>query len=388
MDSNESIDLKKTPLHDEYSDLPGVKLVDFGGWEMPLQFAGGILAEHRAVREGVGLFDVSHMGEISITGSEAESFLDYLLPNAIAGAEEGRCIYTPMCREDGGTVDDLLVYVMGNDRYLLVVNAANTDKDFQWIRAKLTESGKNALAENVSDAWVQLALQGPGAESLLTPLAPSVDVYSLEYYRHTGMTHAAVVPALLSRTGYTGEDGFELYCNPKDAPRLWKALIEAGAVPCGLGARDILRLEAALPLYGHELADDISPIEAGLGMFVKMEKGPFIGRDVLANQKENGAPRRLYGLEMMDSGVPREGYAVFAATNGGDNAPAAETTAKRRLGFVTSGGKSPARGAFIALALLERGLVKIGDEVDVEIRGKKKRARVVKKPFYRRGVPS
>ena len=381
-----SMELKRTPLYSVYSAAPGVKLADFGGWEMPIQFEGGILAEHRAVREGVGLFDVSHMGEIEVSGPEAGPFLDWLLTNRIAGTDEGRCIYTPMCREDGGTVDDLLVYVLAGDRYLLVVNAANTDKDFEWIRDRLDESGRKASVANVSDSWAQLALQGPGAQRLLTPPAPAVDLPALPYYRHAGMVEAAGVPVLLSRTGYTGEDGFELYCDPADAPRLWTALEGAGAVPCGLGARDILRLESALPLYGHELADGITPMEAGLGMFVKPEKDAFLGREILAAQKQNGAPRRLYGLEMEEAGVPREGYAVFAAESGAG--PDGGSEGETRLGTVTSGGKSPARNAFIALALLKNGSVGVGDAVEVEIRGKRKRARVVKKPFYRRNAPS
>ena len=366
--------LKKTPLHPVYSERPGVKMVDFGGWDMPVQFANGILAEHRAVREKVGLFDVSHMGEISVTGPDAEAFLDLLVTNRVQGTEEGQCLYTPMCRDDGGTVDDLLIYVLESDHYLLVVNAANTDKDYIWISNRLEASGMDAKAENVSSKWAQLALQGPKAVDLLTPLVAGVDPGSVEYYRHTGMVTVAGVEVLLSRTGYTGEDGFELYCPPENAARLWKALEDAGAEACGLGARDVLRLEARLPLYGHELSDTISPLEAGIGMFVKLDKDDFTGRAVLAAQKEKGIPRRVYGLEMTEAGVAREGYPVYAA--GVESEP---------LGTVTSGGKSPVRESFIALALLKRGSVKIGDTVEVEIRGKRKSARIVKTPFYRRG---
>lgn len=364
------LSLKKTALHPVYFRRSGVKLVNFGGWEMPVQFENGILAEHRAVRERVGLFDVSHMGEISVEGIDAAVFLDQLLTNRILEAEPGRCIYTAMCREDGGTVDDLLVYVLEPDYFILVVNAANIDKDYKWIVSRLKESGLNAAAENVSSEWAQLALQGPGAVKLLKPLVSGFDPDDIKYYHHAGMILVADVLVLLSRTGYTGEDGFELYCRPEEAADLWKILEDAGAEPCGLGARDVLRLEARLPLYGHELTDDISPLEAGIGMFVKLDKGEFTGRETLAAQKASGIPRRVYGLEMIDPGVAREGYPVYS----GDNI----------LGKITSGSRSPIRNSFIALALLVRDSVNIGDLVDVEIRGKMKSARIVKTPFYRR----
>ncbi|MCD6343799.1 MAG: glycine cleavage system aminomethyltransferase GcvT [Spirochaetaceae bacterium] len=368
--------LKKTPLHPLYSVRPGVKMVDFGGWDMPVQFANGILAEHKAVREKVGLFDVSHMGEITVKGPEALIFLDRLVTNRIAGAGIGQCIYSPMCREDGGTVDDLLVYVMGKDDYLLVVNASNTDKDFDWITGQLKAFGFDARAVNVSAQWAQLALQGPDAVKLLTPFVKDLNPGDVKYYTHAGTVKVAGIDVLLSRTGYTGEDGFELYCAAADAAALWKVLEDAGAEPCGLGARDVLRLEARLPLYGHELKDDISPLEAGIGFFVKLDKEDFNGKKVMAAQKENGIPRRVYGLEMTQAGVAREGYEVF---------PSGAADGSEALGKVTSGGRSPIRESFIALALLKRGSVKIGDNVEVEIRGKRKSAVIVKTPFYKRG---
>ena len=367
--------LKKTALHTLFSTRPGVKMVDFGGWDMPVQFSDGILAEHKSVRESVGLFDVSHMGEITIEGSDACAFLDRLVTNRIEGAETGQCLYTPMCREDGGTVDDLLVYVMGDDSFFLVVNASNTDKDFNWITSQIKETGLNVRAENVSSSWAQLALQGPGAVKLLTPFVKELNPEDIRYYTHGGMLKVGGVQTLLSRTGYTGEDGFELYCATEDAVKLWTLLEDAGAAPCGLGARDVLRLEARLPLYGHELKDDISPLEAGIGMFVKLDKKNFNGKNVLAAQKENGIPRRMYGLEMTQAGVPREGYPVFRT---------GDTTGESPLGTVTSGGKSPIRESFIALALLQRGSVKIGDTVEVKIHGKRKSAVIVKTPFYQR----
>ncbi len=367
--------LKKTPLHRVYSGMSGVKLVDFGGWEMPVQFADGILSEHHAVRETVGLFDVSHMGEISVSGPDAGIFLDYILTNRINKTVIGQCIYTPMCYENGGIVDDLLVYVLGRYDYLLVVNASNTDKDFSWISEKLGETGLNTEVMNVSAEWAQLALQGPDAAAILSPVCEPSNAIDIEYYSHAGMVKVAGIEVLLSRTGYTGEDGYELYCGTEDAISLWSSLCDAGAQPCGLGARDVLRLEARLPLYGHELSDSISPLEAGIGMFVKLDKDDFIGREALASSKEAGIRRRLYGLEMIDAGVAREGYEVFIRNCAADD-PA--------LGRITSGGKSPVRDSFIALALLKQGSVSIGDEVDIDIRGKRRAARIVKTPFYRR----
>ena len=360
--------LKKTPLHSVYGS--SAKLVDFGGWEMPIQFYGGILAEHHAVRHHAGLFDVSHMGEITVTGPEAETFLDHLLTNKIQGAAEGQCLYSPMCQEDGGCLDDLLVYVMGSQHYLLVVNATNTQKDFQWIKKQCDSTGFQVQVSNASQDWAQLALQGPQATSLLQPLTSEMNLNTLPYYRHGGQISIGTIPTLISRTGYTGEDGYELYCSPSQAPELWNILLNAGAIPCGLGARDLLRLEARLPLYGHELLQSISPLEAGLSLFVKLDHRQFIGHGALAHQKEQGIPRRLYGLVMEDSGVPREGYPIQFNN--------------QELGVVTSGGKSPSLNRFIALALLQRGSVKVGDTVDVIIRGKKKRATIVKTPFYKR----
>lgn len=365
-------DLKKTPLHSSYASRPGVRLVDFGGWLMPLQFETGILAEHRAVRESAGFFDVSHMGEIAVRGSGAEAFLDYLLTNRIAGAECGRCIYSPMCRDDGGTVDDLIVYVLAPENYLLVVNAANTETDFEWIIDTLRRGDWNAEVRDVSDEWAQLALQGPDAAGLIGSIAPGFDPGSLSFYRHRTGVSAAGIEILISRTGYTGEDGFELYCAPERAGELMAAVESAGARPCGLGARDSLRLEARFPLYGHELTPEVGPLEAGLGPFVKLGKPDFRGRGALAAQKRLGIPRRLYGIEMAQPGVPREGYPIFPS-RGTD-----------QLGVVTSGGRSPVRGTFIALALLKDDSVAVGDTVEVDIRGRKKTAKVVETPFYRR----
>ena len=369
--------MKVTPLHAVYADRAGTRLEDFSGWEMPIQFAGGILAEHNAVRKQAGLFDVSHMGELFVQGRDAGKFLDYLLTNRVAQVEPGRCLYTPMCRQNGSTVDDLVVYVLEPSRYLLVVNAANIDKDYQWILSVLESVHWEVEVSNASDEWALLALQGPDSPYILRKLKMTFDPDELVYYHHKMDCHINSIPVLISRTGYTGEDGFELYVRAADAPALWKALEAASAVPCGLGARDLLRLEAALPLYGHELTDSISPLEAGLAPFVKLDKDEFIGKTVLQSQKMNGIPRRVFGLEMIDAGVAREGYDVYAAS--GDS-----SQSESPVGRITSGGKSPERGAFIALAILENSGLKIDDVVEVDIRGKRKKARIVKKPFYKR----
>jgi len=372
--------LKRTPLFNVYKDMEGIKLVDFGGWEMPIQFKNGIISEHNAVRSNAGLFDVSHMGEISVEGPDAAEFIDILVTNRISGVQPGKCIYTPMCYENGTTVDDLLVYVLEPDFYLLVVNAANTDKDFEWIKSNLEKTGKDVTINNVSADWAQIALQGSDSVKILSGFTEDFNPDSIEYYTHAGFISVAGCQVLLSRTGYTGEDGFEIYSSPEDAPVIWNTLLKAGAQPCGLGARDILRLEAAFPLYGHELTDKITPMEAGLGMFVKLDKPDFNGKSVLLSMKKNGIPNRIYALKMIEPAVPREGYKVYQAEDSADNAD----NSRKPLGYITSGGKSPALNEFIALGLLENGKVKPGDTVFLEIRGKLKKAEIVKKPFYKR----
>ena len=373
--------LKKTALHSVYAKSPGIKLADFGGWEMPIQFSKGILSEHHAVRNSAGLFDVSHMGEIMIRGKKAGDFLNYLLSNRIKGVESGQCIYSVMCNESGGTVDDLLVYVLSSEEYMLVINAANISKDYLWIKSLAQQrSVDDVLIENASNQWSQLALQGPNSLSIMRELTHNdFDPGEINYYQFAVKKLLADCQVLISRTGYTGEDGFEIYCEAKDAEVLWTNLIRKGSEPCGLGARDILRMEAGLPLYGHELSEDISPLEAGLSPFVKMDKGDFCGRAALEEQKSGGIPRRLYGLQMIDSGVAREEYSVYRSQSHEKSIDLGKP-----LGKITSGGKSPVKDAFIALALLERGCVEQGSLVDVEIRGKRKTAKIVKRPFYRR----
>ena len=365
--------MKRTPLYDTYSNYDGVKLVDFGGWELPLHFASQISGEHIAVRTAAGLFDVSHMGECVINGEEAPAYLDYLCTNSIADLEVGRCRYTMMCYPDGTVVDDVLVYRRGETTFLLVLNASNTDKDLAWIRSDNPRASHCPEVIDISSTTALLALQGPRAAEILKTLVPECD--ELESFAFKSQCEIGDIFALVSRTGYTGEDGFEIFCNVDDAPRLWNLILEHGApvglLPCGLGSRDSLRIEAKLPLYGHEISESITPLEANLGVFVKFDKGDFCGRDALVRQQEEGIPRSLRGLEMIDKGVPRQGYPVLHEG--------------RQIGAITSGTKSPTLGGFWAYALIDRSLsLKFGSEVAVLINGQEKRARVVKSPFYRR----
>ncbi|HZG56564.1 glycine cleavage system aminomethyltransferase GcvT [Paenibacillus sp.] len=364
--------LKRTPLYPLYA-ARGAKTIDFGGWELPVQFEG-ILKEHEAVRQRAGLFDVSHMGEFLVSGPDAAAFLQRLTTNDVAKLAVGAAQYTLMCYPDGGTVDDLLVYRLASDRFLLVVNAANLEKDWAWLQRHV--EGETSL-ENVSDETALLAVQGPAAAAALLA---AVDggagaVAALRPFRFAADASVGGVPALVSRTGYTGEDGFELYVPADGAAKAWEALLSAGAphglVPVGLGARDTLRFEARLPLYGQELSASITPLEAGLHAFVKLGKGEFIGREALAAQHASGLPRRLVGLEMVDRGIPRTGHGVFAADGS-------------RVGEVTTGTQSPTLKRNLGLALVDAALTATGTELYVDVRGKRLKAKIVETPFYKR----
>ncbi len=380
--------MKQTPLYSVYADLDGVRLVDFGGWELPIQFSQGIIAEHHAVRTYAGLFDVSHMGEFLFTGPHAEAYLQYLLTSDISQLKNGQAKYGLLCYPDGGVVDDVLVYRFAEDLFWLVVNAGNREKDFRWVTKEspwVVEGRSMPKIEDISDDIVQIAFQGPMAVNLLTSLGGDLaqiqELNSFEFLRDIEIDG---VQAVVSRTGYTGEDGVEVYfslsrnagvINP--AAKVWNFLLSLGAdsgqsvMPCGLGCRDTLRLESKMPLYGHEISADISPLEANLSWAVALEKDEFCGRDALVVQKEQGAPRSLRGVIMVDKAVPREGNAVYRG----------ETP----IGVVTSGAKSPTGEYFCALVLIQRGLsLKIGDEVTIDIRGKKRVATLVKTPFYKR----
>lgn len=361
--------LKRTPLFPIYAEH-GARVIDFGGWELPVQFAG-IQKEHDAVRQQAGLFDVSHMGEVRISGEDALSFLQKITTNDVSKLEAGQCQYSLMCYPNGGVVDDLLVYKLGDNNYMLVINASNIDKDVEWMLQNLT--GQVELV-NISEETAMLALQGPHAELILAKLTDA-PIQSLKTFRFLPEADVAGIKALLSRTGYTGEDGFELYIDQKDAVKLWKLLLEAGQehglVPAGLGARDTLRFEARLPLYGQELSKDITPLEAGLSFFVKLDKGDFIGRDVIAGQKTNGIPRKLVGIEMVERGIPRPHYAVF-------------NTDGQQIGEVTTGTQSPTFKTNVGLALIDSAYSALGTELNVEIRGAQVKAKVVATPFYKR----
>ncbi|MDR7072708.1 glycine cleavage system aminomethyltransferase GcvT [Fictibacillus barbaricus] len=362
--------LLRTPLFDIYKEHGG-KVIDFGGWELPVQFSS-IKEEHEAVRTKAGLFDVSHMGEFDVKGPNALSFLQYTMTNDVSKLQNGQAQYTVMCYENGGTVDDLLVYKRAENDYLLVVNASNIEKDFEWLQSHITE-GVELI--NVSSEYAQLAIQGPKAENILQKLTDT-DLSEIGFFRFKDQVSLAGITALVSRTGYTGEDGFEIYLNQADAEKLWTQILDAGSedglLPCGLGARDTLRFEAKLALYGQELTKDITPLEAGIGFAVKTDKAEdFIGKEVLAQQRKEGAPRKLVGIEMIDKGIPRSHYEVFK----GDV----------KIGEVTTGTQSPTLKKNLGLALLDKEHSELGTEVEVQIRQKRLKAKVVASPFYKRG---
>ena len=362
--------LKQTPLYEVYKQYGG-KTIDFGGWDLPVQFSG-IKQEHEAVRTKAGLFDVSHMGEIEVKGNDSLAFLHKMLTNDIEKIKNGAAQYSAMCYENGGTVDDLLTYKLADNHYLLVVNASNIEKDFEWLQK---HASGEVILSNLSEDFAQLALQGPLAEEVLRKINPSVDYASVKYFHFQNKVNIAGKEVLLSRTGYTGEDGFEIYCQSEDAIDLWREIFTTGeplgVLPCGLGARDTLRFEATLTLYGQELSADISPLEAGIGFAVKVNKeADFIGKAALTKQKEEGLIRKLAGIEMVDRGIPRHGYKVYA--NG------------LCIGEVTTGTQSPTLKKNIGLALIQSDYTAIDTEVEVEIRGKYLKAKVTKIPFYKR----
>ncbi|PPA71393.1 glycine cleavage system aminomethyltransferase GcvT [Jeotgalibacillus proteolyticus] len=361
--------LKKTPLFELYRDYGG-KTIDFGGWALPVQFSS-IKEEHQAVRTKAGLFDVSHMGEVDVRGKNSLAYLQKMMTNDISKLKDNEALYTAMCYENGGTVDDLLVYRLEENHYLLVINASNIDKDVAWL---LDHAIEDVQVTNISPKIAQLAIQGPSAEKILQSLTET-DLSQIKFFHFLNDVRINKVSALVSRTGYTGEDGFEIYCQADHAQQVWKELLDAGRedglVPCGLGARDTLRFEAKLALYGQELSSEITPIEAGIGFAVKPQKETaFIGQEILKDQKQNGAPRKLVGIEMIDRGIPRNGYPVFKG--------------EEEIGFVTTGTQSPTLKKNVGYVLIRKEHAVIGEEVQVEIRGKKVKAEIVKSPFYKR----
>mgnify|MGYP006288076661 FL=1 len=356
--------MKKTPLNQVHKDM-GAKMTDFGGWEMPVEYTG-IIEEHKAVRNKCGLFDVSHMGEILVSGEKAAQSLQKIITNDIYKLKDGKIIYTPICREDGGIIDDLLVYRLQENEYLLVVNASNIEKDFNWVKEHISDKSN---IKDLSDDYAMLALQGPESKKILTQIT-DIDLNSLEYYTFR-RAKAAGVEMIISRTGYTGELGYELYFNPSEAESVWNQLMEAGSdfglKACGLGARDTLRLEKMYALYGNDIDENTNPFEAGLAWTVELDKEDFIGQEKLIEIKENCCRKKLTPFEIQNRGMARHGYEVYADGE--------------KIGEVTSGSYSPTLEKSIGLAYLEEDYTEAGTEIEIKVRKRMVKAEVVKGPF-------
>ncbi len=369
--------LERTPLYETHRAL-GAKMMPFGGFEMPVQYSS-ILDEHRAVREAAGLFDVSHMGEVLVHGPGAFDFVQHLVTNDAGTLYDGRAMYTVMCRPDGGAVDDLLVYRMTEDRYLLVINASNIEKDLAHIRAQHEAFEGEVEIEDLSEQTALLALQGPKAFEIAQSVTdvPLGDIKYYHFVQPEPGTFLGCEHAIISHTGYTGEPGLEIYCETERAEGVWNALMEAGEAhglkPAGLGARDTLRLEAGYCLYGHELTEETTPLEAGLGWVTKLDKGDFVGRKAIAAQKERGVPRKLVGFVMEERGIPRQDYAITAP----DGEP---------IGEVTSGSQSPLLGQGIGLGYVpnDSAFTAPGSAIGIAVRGRILPATVTKPPFHKK----
>ncbi|MGI8639339.1 MAG: glycine cleavage system aminomethyltransferase GcvT [Pyrinomonadaceae bacterium] len=362
--------LKKTPLNKAHRELGG-KMVDFGGWDMPVQYSG-VIAEHLATRTRSGLFDVSHMGEIFVEGEDAIKFVDRLTTNDVTKLVDGQAHYSAFTREDGTVVDDLLVYRFDEGKLLLVVNAGTTEKDWDWITSHTKDEA--ITLTNASADYCQIAVQGPDAVEILQKLTDT-KLDEIKYYHFT-VGKVDGVDAIISRTGYTGEDGFEVYANKDYAEQIWNKLLETGnhgeengILPCGLAARNTLRLESAMSLYGHEISDEITPLEANLGWICKL-KTDFLGKDALVKLKENGLERKLVGFEMIDKGIARDGFDVYVDD--------------KKVGYVTSGSPAPYLKKNIGLAFVPVELANIGQEIKIDVRGKHLTAKIVPTPFYKR----
>lgn len=355
--------LKMTCLHDIHQEM-GALMSPFGGFDMPIQYAG-IEQEHKAVRTACGVFDVSHMGEVAVSGADAEKFVNHIFTNDIRPIENGKVIYGMMLYPTGGVVDDLLVYKRGADDFFLVINASNIDKDVAWIMEQ--SKGFDVKIDHQSDRWAELAIQGPDSENKMKDVL-GIDGSDLAFYTFKTINIAGE-DIIVSRTGYTGEDGFEVYASAETIRNYWKKLIDAGVEPCGLGCRDTLRFEAGLPLYGDELSETITPIEAGLGMFVKLDKEEFIGKEALAAQKEKGASIKIVGLEVNGQAIPRHGYEVLDKDG-------------NVIGEITTGYHSITLDKNIAMALVDAAHAALGTDVQVRVRRKVFPATVIKKRFY------
>ena len=366
--------VKRTCLFDKHLSL-GATMVEFGGFDMPLLYQNaGIAPEHMAVREHVGLFDVSHMGEVTVTGADAERYVQHIFTNDVAGAPVGKIFYGMMCYENGGTVDDLLVYKMDENDFFLVINAANIDKDWAWMQQHA--EGFDIDLQNRSDYYGQIAVQGPESEHIVEtvlgiPCAEMVFYTCKTFESNLTPSSSLLTPQeiIISRTGYTGEDGFEIYASHEYINDCWDKLIAAGVQACGLGCRDTLRFEVGLPLYGDELSEDITPIMAGLGMFVKLDKAEFIGKEALAKQKVEGPARKLVGIELADKAIPRHGYEVLNMEG-------------EPIGEVTTGYRTLSTDKSVCMALIDAQYAKLDTEVQIQIRKKVFPGKVVKKQFY------
>ncbi|PKK39575.1 Aminomethyltransferase (glycine cleavage system T protein) [Clostridiaceae bacterium JG1575] len=356
--------VKRTPVFESYAKYGG-KNVPYAGWEMPVEFIG-LVPEHNKVRNEVGIFDVSHMGEITVLGKDALKFVNYLVTNDVNRIVDGQVMYTFMCYPEGGVVDDLLVYRFGPEDTYLVVNAANSDKDFAWIQEKAKDF--DVEVKNISPEVGQVAVQGPKAQGILQTLTEQ-NLDEIKFFFAKRDVKIKDINTMISRTGYTGEDGFEIYCDKKDAAKLFEMIADAGVQPIGLGARDTLRFEANLPLYGQEMSQDITPLEAGYGYFVKLDKEDFIGKDALKKQKEEGLKRKVVGFEM-PKGSPRHGYDVYK----GD----------KKIGVVTTGYISPSLGKPIGNALLDIEETEMGNDIEIAIRNRRLPAKVRDRKFLKK----
>ncbi len=365
---------KKTPLYDDHVALGG-KIVPFAGYLLPVQYGTGVIAEHMAVRTKAGLFDVSHMAELVLEGQDALANANMLTTVHVEEMTVGQVKYSPMCNEQGGIVDDLMVYKMGEEKYLFVVNAANHEKDYEWMKAHI--SG-NVTLTDISEDVAQIALQGPNSEEILQKICPT-ECIPTKYYSFVEdgklmLSDGKIIAAIVSKTGYTGEDGYELYCSSADASALWNTLLavgkDNGLIPCGLGARDTLRMEAAMPLYGHEMNDEMTPKESGLSFFVKMDKPDFIGKTAI---EAKGVPTiKRVGLEVTGKGIAREHSDVYVDGE--------------KVGYVTSGTYCPFIGKAIAMAYLPVEFAELGRKVEIDVRGRKVEAEVIKLPFYKKSA--
>jgi aminomethyltransferase len=365
--------IKKTPLNEAHKKYGG-KLVNFAGWELPVRYTE-LIDEHKTVRNAVGIFDVSHMGELWVSGKDALKYLQYITCNDVSKLYPGKAQYSALLNEQGGVIDDIIVYCIDDKNYLICVNASNSDKDYNWCKNQIKNF--EITLENQSENYAQIAVQGPLAEKCLNKIFEGTVDFSAIKTFHFAQTDSLYGSIIAARTGYTGEDGFEIFIAPSQSEKLWNDLCskgtEFGLKPCGLGARDTLRLEACYPLHGHELAEDISALESGLGWIVKFNKDNFIGKSALEKEKAQGSKRKLIGYFLEDKGIVREQTQLYC-TNG------------TLVGYVTSGTLTPTVNRSLGMALVDKNLVRCGDVLEADVRGRKLKCQIMAMPFYKRGT--